>query len=54
MSFGLMASCQKLPKFEFQSQFSMSNPNLSQFFFIEEYQLRSTFLLLTFFDKIAF
>ena len=28
--------------------------NLSQFFFIEKYQFRSTFLLLTFFDKINF
>ena len=24
LSFGLMASCQKVPKFDFQSQFSMS------------------------------
>mgnify|MGYP001401303271 CR=1 FL=1 len=39
-----MVSCQTVPKFDFQSQFSMSkiNPNLS-LFFIEECQFRSTF-----------
>ena len=46
-----MVSCQKVSKFDFQSQFSMSK---IIFFFIEEYQFRSTFLLLTFFDKINF
>ena len=40
--FGLMASCQKVPKFDFQSQliFDVKNhPNLSQFFFIEKHRL---------------
>ena len=33
-----MASCQKVPKFVFQSQFSVKNYlNLSQLFFIDEY-----------------
>ena len=55
LSFGLMASCQKVPKFYFQSQFSMSKIiRLFLIFFIEDYQSRSTFFLLTFFDKINF
>ena len=51
LSFGLMASCQKVPKFDFQSQFSMSKiiRIFLNFFFIEEYYFRSTF-----FDKINF
>ena len=48
MSFGLMASCQKLPKFDFQSQFSMSKiiRIFLNLFFIEEYQFRSTFFVI--------
>jgi hypothetical protein len=46
-NFGLMASFQKVPKFNFQSQFSMSK-------IIEKYQFRSTFLLLTFSIKPFF
>ena len=56
-SFGLMASCQKVPKFDFQSQFSMSKKIIRiflNFVFIEEYQFRSTFLLLTFLIKSSF
>ena len=39
-----MASCQKVPKFDFQSQFSMSKiiRIFLNFFFIEEYQFKST------------
>ena len=49
--FGLMASCQKVPKFDFQSQFSMSKiiGIFLIFFFIEEYQLRSTFVVIDIF-----
>ena len=50
LSFGLMASFQKVPKFDFQSQFSMSKS--SEFFFIEN--LGAHYLLLTFFVKINF
>ena len=41
---------------DFQSQFSMSKiiRIFLNFFFIEEYKFRSTFLLLAFFDKINF
>ena len=49
-----MASCQKVPKFDFQRQFSMSKLSESfSFFFIEE-NLGAHFLLLTFFDNINF
>ena len=43
--------CQKVPKFDFQSQFFMSKVIriFLNFFFIEEYQFRSTF-----FDNINF
>ena len=38
-----------------KSIFSVKNhPNLSHFFFIKDYQFRSTFLLLKFFDKNQF
>ena len=48
--------CQKVPIFDFQSQFSSSKiiGIFHNFFFIEECQLRSTFLFLTFFDNINF
>ena len=55
LNFGLLASCQKVPKFYFQSQFSTSK--IIQIFlicFIKAYQFRSTFLLLSFSDKINF
>ena len=56
LSFGLTASWQKVPKFDFQSQFSMSKiiRIFLNFFFIEEYQFRSTFFVIDFFDKINF
>ena len=43
--------CQKVPKFDFQSQFSMSKiiGIFLIFFFIEEYQLRSTFVVIDIF-----
>ena len=45
MSFGLMASYQKVPKFDFSSQFSMSKIIwIFLVFFIEKYQFRSTIL----------
>ena len=46
-----MASCQKVPKFDFQSQFSMSKiiRIFLNFFFIEEYQFRSTFFVIDIF-----
>ena len=42
LSFGLMASCQKVPKFDFQSQFSKSKIIwiFLNCFFIEKYQFR--------------
>ena len=47
-----MGRCQKVAKFDFQSQFSMSKIiQLFLIFFIEEYQC-AHFLLLTFFDNI--
>ena len=51
-----MASCQKVPKFDFQSQFFMSKiiRIFLNFFFIEEYKFRSTFFVIGIFDKINF
>ena len=50
LSFGLMASCQKVPKFDFQSQFSMSKIiRIFLIFLIEEYQFRRTFFVTDFF-----
>ena len=53
MQVGVMGKCQKVPKFDFKSRFSRSkiknHPNLSYFFFIEEYELRSTFFVIGFF-----
>ena len=48
---GLMGKCQKVPTFDFQSQFSMSKiiRIFLNFFFIEEYQLRSTFVVIDIF-----
>ena len=53
LNFGFMFSCQKVPKFDFQSQFSMSkkHPNLS-LFFIEEYHFRSTFFVIDIFKSL--
>ena len=51
LSFGLMASCQKVPKFDFQSQLSMSKmiKIFFNFFFIEGYQFRSTLFVIDIF-----
>ena len=51
-----MSSFQKVPKFDFQIQFSMSEiiGVFLIFFFIEEYNLGAHFFLLTFFDNINF
>ena len=51
-----MGSCQKVSKFDFQSQFSMSkrHPNFSQFFLLKNTYKGAHFLVLTFFDKINF
>ena len=53
--------CQKMPKFDYQSQFSMSkiigiwvSPTLSHFFSLKNINLGAHFLLLTFFDNINF
>ena len=52
-----MASCQNVPKFDFQSQFSMSKIIrifLNFFFSLKNTNLEAHFLLLAFFDKINF
>ena len=56
LSFGLMASSQKVPKFDFQSQFSMSKiiQVFLNFFSLKNTNLESQVFLLTFFDKITF
>ncbi len=55
LSFGLMVSCQKVPKFDFQSQFSMSKIiRYFSFFFIAEYQFRSTFFVIDIFNENQF
>ena len=48
---GVMGRCQKVPKFDFQSQFSMSKiiRIFLNFFCIEEYQFRSTFFVIDIF-----
>ena len=48
---GLMGRCQKVSKFDFQSQFSVSKiiRIFLNFFFIEEYQFRSTFFVIDIF-----
>ena len=53
-SFGLRESCQKVPKFDFQSQFSMSKiiQIFLNFFSLKNTNLEAQFLLLAFFDKI--
>ena len=38
-----------MPKFDFQGQFSMSKMIIFSFFFIEEYQFRSTFFVIDMF-----
>ena len=49
-----MASCQKVPKFDFQSQFSMLKiiRIFINFFLMKNINLEAHFLLLTFFDNI--
>ena len=44
---GLRGRCQKVPKYDFQSQFSMSKiiRIFLNFFFTEEYQFKSTFFV---------
>ena len=51
LSFGLTASCQKVPKFDFQSKFSMAKiiRIFLNFVYIEEYQFRSTFFVIDIF-----
>ena len=46
--------CQKGPKIDFQSQFSMSKiiRSFLNFFFIEDYQFRSTFFVIDTFDSL--
>ena len=54
---GVMGRCQKVPKFDFQSQFSMSKIIrifLDFFFSLKNTNLEAHFLLLAFFDKINF
>jgi hypothetical protein len=50
---GLIGSFQKVPKFDIQSQFSTSKmiQNFLIFFFIKEYEFRSTFFELLYFLK---
>ena len=45
---GVVGKCQKVPKFDFQSQFK-NHPILSHFFFIKEYQFRSIFIVIDIF-----
>ena len=42
----VMGRCQKVPKSNFQSQFSMNHVNHSDLFFIEEYEFRSIFFVI--------
>ena len=49
-----MGSCQKVPKFDFQSQFFMSNIIRIFLNFFFHTSLGADVLLLTFFDKINF
>ena len=51
-----MGRCQKVPKFDFQSQFSTSKiiGIFLIFFFIEEYQFRSTFFVIDIFITSIF
>ena len=51
-----MGSCQKVPKSDFQSQFSASKiiRIFCIFSFIEEYEFRSTFFVVDIFDNINF
>ena len=50
---GVGGRCQKVPKFDFQSQFSMSKiiRSFLNFFFFEEYQFRSSFFVIDIFRK---
>ena len=56
LSFGLMASCQKVPKFDLQSQFLMSKiiRFFLNFFSLKNANLGAHFLFLTFSDEINF
>ena len=52
---GIMGRCQKLRKFDFQSQFFMSKIiQIFLVFFIEECIFRSTFFVIDIFDNINF
>ena len=48
---GVMGKCQKVPKFDFQSQFSMSKiiQIFVNFIFVEEYKFRSTIFVIAIF-----
>ena len=48
---GVVSSCQKVPKLDFQSQFSMSKiiRNLSNVFFIKVYEFRSSLFVIDIF-----
>ena len=56
MRIELIGRCQKVPKFDFQSQFPMSKIILIFliFFSLKNTNLGANFLLLTFFDRINF
>ena len=48
---GVMSRCQKGPKFDFKSQFSISKIiGIFLIFFIEEYEFRSTFFVINIFS----
>ena len=51
-----MGECQKVPQFEFQSQFSMSKfiGIFLNYFFIDEYQFRSIFSVIDMFEITLF
>ena len=53
---GLMGRCQKVPKFDFQSQFSTSKiiRIFLKFFFIEEYQFWGIFVVIDIYWKLQF
>ena len=45
LKIGVMGSCQKVPKFVFQIQFSIQKSSESFSLFFEEYEFRSTFFV---------
>ena len=56
LQIGVMGRCQKVPKFDFQSQFSTSKIIwiFLIFFFIEGYQFRRRFFVIVIFWKLQF